>query len=134
MWHFTDVFYHTDNDRIDKVSPIEMKNVGISALTAAYTLISADENTAIATVSQVKTDALTRLKTEFELSKKEIAKGKGATDEKHIIEVWAKWYTDALATVNKMPVKSETTRVGSAIKFATNEIEKQAKLYLEELK
>lgn len=71
MWHFTDVFYHTDNDRIDKVSPIEMKNVGISALTAAYTLISADENTAIATVSQVKTDALTRLKTEFELSKKE---------------------------------------------------------------
>ncbi len=134
MWHFTDVFYHTDNDRIDKVSPTEMKNVGISALTAAYTLISADENTAVATVSQVKTDALTRLKTEFELSRKEIAKGKAATDEKHIIEVWTKWYTDALATINKMPVKSETTRVGSAIKFATNEIEKQAKLYLEELK
>ena len=134
MWHFTDVFYHTDNDRIDKVSPTEMKNVGISGLTAAYTLISANENTAIATVSQVKTDALTRLKTEFELSKKEIAKGKTATDEKHIIEVWAKWYTDALATVNKMPVKSETTRVGSAIKFATNEIEKQTKVYLEELK
>ncbi|WP_029275616.1 M28 family peptidase [Pedobacter borealis] len=134
MWHFTDVFYHTDNDRIDKVSPTEMKNVGISGLTAAYTLISADENTAIATISKVKTDALTRLKTEFELSKKEIAKGKTATDEKHIIEVWAKWYTDALATVNKMPVKSETTRVGSAIKFATNEIEKQTKLYLEELK
>ncbi|MDQ0968019.1 aminopeptidase YwaD [Flavobacterium sp. W4I14] len=134
MWHFTDVFYHTDNDRIDKVSPTEMKNVGISGLTAAYILISADENTAIATVSQVKTDALTRLKTEFELSKKELAKGKTATDEKHIIEVWAKWYIDALATVNKMPVKSETTRVGSAIKFATNEIEKQTKLYLEELK
>lgn len=134
MWHFTDVFYHTDNDRIDKVSPTEMKNVGISGLTAAYTLISADENTAIATISKVKTDALTRLKTEFELSKKEIAKGKTATDEKHIIEVWAKWYTDALVTVNKMPVKSETTRVGSAIKFATNEIEKQTKVYLEELK
>ncbi|CAH0296995.1 MULTISPECIES: M28 family peptidase [unclassified Pedobacter] len=134
MWHFTDVFYHTDNDRIDKVSPTEMKNVGISGLTAAYTLISADENTAITTVSQVKTDALTRLKTEFELSKKEIAKGKTPADEKHIIEVWAKWYTDALATVNKIPVKSETTRVGSAIKFATNEIEKQTKVYLEELK
>jgi hypothetical protein len=33
-----------------------------------------------------------------------------------------------------MPVKSETTRVGSAIKFAINEIEKQTKVYLEELK
>jgi aminopeptidase YwaD len=134
MWHFTDVFYHTDNDRIDKVSSTEMKNVGISGLTAAYTLISADENTAIATVSQVKADALTRLKTEFELSKKAIAIGKAADDEKHIIEVWCKWYVDALATVNKMPVKPETTRVGSAIKFATNEIEKQTKLYLEELR
>lgn len=134
MWHFTDVFYHTDNDRIDKVSATEMKNVGVSGLTAAYTLISADENTATATVTQVKTDALIRLKTEFELSKKAIAEGKAAADEKHIIEVWCKWYVDALATISKMPVKAETTRVGSAIKFATNEIEKQTKVYLEELK
>ncbi|WP_145859543.1 M28 family peptidase [Pedobacter suwonensis] len=134
MWHFTDVFYHTDNDRIDKVSATEMKNVGISGLTAAYTLISADENTAIATVSQVKGDALIRLKTEFELSKKAIANGKSADVEKHIIEVWGKWYVDALATINKMAVKTETTRVGSSIKFATNEIEKQTKAYLEELR
>lgn len=112
----------------------EMKNVGISGLTAAYTLISADENTASATVSQVKTDALARLKTEFDLSKKAIAAGKAVADEKHIIEVWSKWYIAALATINKMPVKPETTRIGSAIKFATNEIEKQTKVYLEELK
>lgn len=134
MWHFTDVFYHTDNDRIDKVSPTEMKNVGISGLTAAYTLISADENTATATVAQVKADALSRLKTEFDLSKKAIAAGKSAAEEKHIIEVWSKWYIDALATINKMAVKPQTTRVGSAIKFARGEIEKQTKVYLEELK
>ncbi|MCX3266919.1 M28 family peptidase [Pedobacter agri] len=134
MWHFTDVFYHTDNDRIDKVSAVEMKNVGISGLTAAYSLISADEQTATATVSQVKNDALARLKTEFELSKDAIAKGKAVTDEKHIIATWSKWYVDALATINKMPVKAETTRVGSAIKFATNEVEKQTKIYLEGLK
>lgn len=134
MWHFTDVFYHTDNDRLDKVSPTEMKNVGISGLTAAYTLISADENTALTTVKQVKSDALIRLKTEFELSKKAITEGKLAADEKHIVEVWSKWYVEALATINKMPVKAEITRVGSAIKFATNEIENQTKVYLEELK
>jgi len=134
MWHFTDVFYHTDNDRIDKVSPTEMKNVGICGLTAAYTLISADENTAAATVAQVKTDALIRLKTEFDLSKKAIAAGKSAAEEEHIIEVWSKWYIDALATINKMAVKPQTTRVGSAIKVATGELEKQTKVYLEELK
>lgn len=134
MWHFTDVFYHTDNDRIDKVSPTEMKNVGISGLTAAYTLISADENTATATVAQLKADGLIRLKTEFDLSKKAITKGKPVAEEKHIIEVWSKWYIDALATINKMAVKPQTTRVGSAIKFATGEIEKQTKAYLEELK
>jgi aminopeptidase YwaD len=39
-----------------------------------------------------------------------------------------------LATISKMPVKSETTRVGSSIKFAVNEIEKQTKTYLDELK
>lgn len=134
MWHFTDVFYHTDNDRIDKVSATTMKNVGISALTAAYTLVTADENTAVSTVNQVKTDALARLKTEFELSKKAIAEGKDAMAEKHIIDVWGKYYTDALATIINMAVSPKTTRVGSAIKVATLDIEKQTKAYLEALK
>lgn len=134
MWHFTDVFYHTDNDRLDKVSPIEMKNVGISALTAAFSLISANESMATTTVAKVKADALSRLKTEFDLSKKAIAEGKSAADEKHIIETWSKWYIDALATIIKMPVKPETTRVGSSIKVATLELEKQTKAYLEALK
>lgn len=134
MWHFTDVFYHTDNDRIDKVSATTMKNVGISALTAAYTLVTADENTSTATVVQVKLDALTRLKTEFDLSKKAIADGKDALAEKHIIEVWGKYYVDALATIGQMAVSPKTTRVGSAIKVATLEVEKQTQKYLEELK
>lgn len=134
MWHFTDMFYHTDNDRLDKVSATTMKNVGISALTAAYTLVTANEETATATVTQVKNDALVRLKTEFELSKKAIADGKPATDERHILEVWGKWYTDALATIGTMPVNAQTTKVGSSIKVAVLEIEKQTQTYLQELK
>ena len=133
MWHFTDVFYHTDNDRIDKVSATTMKNVGISALTAAYTLVTANEATAATTVTQVKNDALIRLKTEFELSKKAIGDGKPAADEKHIIEVWGKYYVNALATINTMAVKPETTRIGSAIKVATLGIDKQTQEYLNEL-
>lgn len=134
MWHFTDVFYHTDNDRIDKVSAWTMKNVGVSALTAAYTLVTADENTAASTVSQVKDDALIRLKTEFELSKKAIADGKDSKAEKHIIEVWGKYYVDALATIGTMAVDPKTTRVGSAIKVATLAIEQQTANYIEQLK
>ncbi len=133
MWHFTDVFYHTDNDRIDKVSATTMKNVGICALTAAYTLITADESTAKSTISQVKTDAFVRLKTEFELSKKAIADGKSAATEKHILEVWGKWYTDALTTIGTMPVNQKTTRVGSTIKVAVLELEKQTQEYIEQL-
>ena len=134
MWHFTDVFYHTDNDRIDKVSATTMKNVGVSALTAAYTLITADENTAAATVAQVKADALIRLKTEFELSKKAIEDGKPVATEKHILEVWGKYYTDALATIGTMAVSPKTTKVGSTIKVATLELEKQTNVYLNQLK
>jgi len=133
MWHFTDVFYHTDNDRLDKVSPEEMKNVGVSALTAAYTLISADENTASAAIDNVKKDALIRLETEFKLSKKAIAEGKSSTEEKHIIEVWGKWYIDALATIKNMPVNPETTKVGSAIKAAILAVEKQTQQYVSAL-
>lgn len=134
LWHFTDVFYHTDNDRIDKVSATTMKNVGVCALTAAYTLVTADETTAVATVSQVKTDALVRLKTEFELSKTAIASGKSVADEKHIVEVWGKYYVDALTTIGSMAVNPQTTRVGSSIKVAVLEVEKQTQAYLSELK
>lgn len=134
LWHFTDVFYHTDNDRIDKVSATTMKNVGVCALTAAYTLITANEQTAVATVSQVKTDALLRLKTEFELSKAAIANGKAIADEKHIVEVWGKYYVDALATIGSMAVNPQTTRVGSSIKVAVLEVEKQTQAYLAQLK
>ena len=41
-WHFTDRYYHTNQDRLDKVSPAEMKNVGVAVATSAWTLASAD--------------------------------------------------------------------------------------------
>ena len=38
FWHFTDVYYHTDGDRIDKVSKSELVNVGNAALASVLTL------------------------------------------------------------------------------------------------
>ena len=43
LWHFTDVFYHTDADRIDKVSAKTLANVGISALSSGIFLCTAKE-------------------------------------------------------------------------------------------
>jgi aminopeptidase YwaD len=134
MWHFTDVFYHTDNDRLDKVSATTMQNVGISALTAAYTLINADENTALYTVNEVRDAALKRLKIEFDLSKAAVSSGKSLSEEKHIIETWGNYYVAAMGTIDSLPVESQSTKIGSAIKVAITLLEAETKKYLENLK
>jgi hypothetical protein len=97
MWHFTDVFYHTDGDRLDMVSAKEMRNVGISALAAAYTLASADEKTAIALIDEVTKNALDRLQVEFILSKEALQKGSTTETEQHILKVWGDWYVAAIS-------------------------------------
>ncbi len=124
MWHFTDVFYHTDGDRIDKVSAKTLKNVGVSALTAAFTLVSANEQTALALVSQIKNDASKRLATEFNLSKAAIAQGEDRNKEIKILKAWANWYLAALDTIVSLvpesaKLKKEITKAKHAI-FASN--------------
>jgi aminopeptidase YwaD len=134
MWHFTDMFYHTDNDRLDKVSATTMQNVGVSALTAAYVLINADDNTALYTINEVREAALKRLKVEFDLSKAAGSSQKAIAEEKHILETWGNYYVASMATIEALPLKSDKTKVNAAIKVATSLIEAEAKKYLEDLK
>lgn len=134
MWHFTDMFYHTDNDRLDKVSATTMQNVGVSALTAAYVLINADDNTALYTINEVREAALKRLKVEFDLSKAAVSSRKAIAEEKHILETWGNYYVASMATIEALPLKSDKTKVNAAIKVATSLIEAEAKKYLEDLK
>lgn len=133
LWHFTDVFYHTDNDRLDKVSAETLKNVGVSALTAGMTLVNADENTALAIAKTVKAAADKRLAAEFALSQQAIKEGKDAAKEKHILETWSQWYINALATINEIPVQPETTRVGSNLKSLTLDLERKTREMVEKL-
>ncbi|MGX7835988.1 hypothetical protein ACWKSR_12630, partial [Campylobacter fetus subsp. venerealis] len=70
LWHFTDQFYHTDNDRLDKVSQKTMQNVGTAALVAAYTLLNADAKTVDHMMGLITAKAQVRLLTEVQLSKK----------------------------------------------------------------
>jgi aminopeptidase YwaD len=122
MWHFTDVFYHTDSDRLEMVSKETMKNVGVSALVAAYTLITVNESTNLQVINEVKDAAIQRLKTETVLSKQAVTNGKLITEEQHIIESWWRWYDKALNATHDLPVK-KSMAVESAIEKAKEELE-----------
>lgn len=130
MWHFTDVFYHTDGDRLDMVSAEEMKNVGVSALATAYILASANEQTTITLIDEVKNNALERLQVEFVLSKEAIGKGAKLIDEQHILEVWTSYYITALDKMVEIPVNGTTKKIDTKIAASKNDLQQK----LEELK
>jgi aminopeptidase YwaD len=133
MWHFTDVFYHTDGDRLENVSAWEMKNVGVSALVSAMTLISMNESTAVFLVNELKTSALARLAIETKLSKEAIQKGGKKETEMHILEVWGKYYQDALGTMRNLQAGGNTAKVVEAIAAAQKEVSAAALRIVDEL-
>src|SRR6185503_4620632 len=99
FWHFTDVYYHTDGDRLDKVSKDELTNVGIAALSSVLTLASADDATARALVGEVERAAIARLDAEAKLSRAAIeAHGSRGTEE-DILRTWTDYYVAALHTM-----------------------------------
>jgi hypothetical protein len=104
LWHFTDVFYHTDNDRLDKVSAATMTNVGTTALVTAMTLATADGATARQLVDELERAALARLATETALSRAALQGGATAAEERRILETWADYYVRSLATMQEIEV------------------------------
>lgn len=84
LWHFTDQFYHTDGDRLDKVSAAELRHVGIVALTSGLLLASADGAAARAIVGEVERAAAARLAVERTISADTIARGGDPERERHI--------------------------------------------------
>lgn len=115
MWHFTDVFYHTDGDRLEMVSPKEMRNVGISALAAAFTLSSADEKTALLLIDELTKNALDRLETEYNLSKEAVLKNSSIEKEWHILKVWANWYQEAVGKMIDINTTGKTKAIEKSI-------------------
>jgi len=133
MWHFTDMYYHTDGDRLDMVSAEEMKHVGISALLTAYLLASADLKTAKALIGDIEQNALNRLQTEFTLSKESVGNGKKKEDEQHILEVWRDWYLKAIGAAADIDVKGENGTISKAIKLSQKKIAQQVAAYISKL-
>lgn len=107
LWHFTDQFYHTDNDRIDKVSQETMKNVGTAALVSVYTLINADVDTGRQLIQNTLNAATERLNTEFLLSEAAVAKGATLENEILILKTWGDWYLKSLSSITDIAPTDE---------------------------
>ena len=122
MWHFTDVFYHTDADRLDMVSAKEMKNVGISALAAAYTLCAADETTSLLLIHELTKNALDRLQVEYLLGKEALQTGSTVEKEQHILEVWSDWYVKAIDKMSDINTGGLTNGITKKIETSRKQI------------
>lgn len=133
LWHFTDQFYHTDNDTMDKVSQETLRNVGTAALASGLTLVNGDSYTAIDLVGLVKEAAVERLATEFLLSESSINNGVSPKDEQKILQAWADWYLKAVASTRDMASPGNTAILDKAILMAQSIIEMQAKTFTAEL-
>ena len=89
-WHFTDRYYHTNLDTIDKVSAAEMQHVGIAVATTAMFLASADASDVAPTKKLMEAARAARFATEQK---------NNATAE--IMDAWQKWYEEAIASVDR---------------------------------
>jgi hypothetical protein len=125
FWHFTDVYYHTDGDRIDKVSKDELVNVGNAALASVLTLTSADGPTARALVAEVERAAVARLDVETALSKAAIAGGGKRDAEEEILRTWTNYYVASLHTMTDIEVGGSSRETLAAIDAAADRV-KQA--------
>lgn len=122
LWHFTDQFYHTDNDRLDKVSQETMRNVGTGALVSAFTLLNADKDFGLSLIKNIINVAKNRLNDEFALSKKAITEGADSKEQINIINTWHKWYAETLETIKDIEPKNNS-ELNSKIENAKVELE-----------
>ncbi|MCE9601097.1 MAG: M28 family peptidase [Gemmatimonadetes bacterium] len=118
LWHFTDEFYHTDGDRIEMVSPAELRNVGITALVSGLLLTSADGAATRALINEVTRAAVARLGTEARLSAGALREGGARAHELDILATWASWYEDAIAAFTEVEVGGPSTPTTRAIDAA----------------
>jgi hypothetical protein len=129
-WHFTDRFYHTNQDTIDKVSPREMEHVGIAMAASAYFLASADEGDALATADLLERTAAGRLSLERHQGEAIIASAPDARAaravEEAVAAAWITWYRQALDSVARLPAGEATPALLDRIRRAKESVDHRA--------
>lgn len=106
LWHFTDQFYHTDGDRIDKVSKETLHNVGTGALAIALMLTEHKDRLADMVLLNTSTAATLRLQAEMNLSKQNIANGEDKEEQLDILNTWIDYYQKTFDTVQDIDPKN----------------------------
>ncbi len=124
-WHFTDVFYHTSGDDLDKVSPQEMANVGVSAAATALFLAQGAAGDAIALVRLLWQRAQQRLDNETRNSLAELGKPEAdLVEEEKILRAWQVWYEQALASVSKLSIAPASAALTAEIAQAQRQLQR----------
>jgi aminopeptidase YwaD len=105
-WHFTDRYYHTNLDRPDKTSPLEMIHVGVSVAATTWFLASADERDALAVVDLLSASANSRIALEQKQGAALVAaaqdRARAEETEAAVLAAWRKWYIEALESVRRL--------------------------------
>ncbi len=124
FWHFTDHYYHTDGDRIDKVSTPELTNVGIATAVTVLTMASADGPTARALIAEQQRMAIARLDVETKLSKAALTSGGDRAKETDILRTWTDYYVNALHTMTDIETGGSSKETLAAIDAASAAVKK----------
>ncbi|MEO8521712.1 MAG: M28 family peptidase, partial [Acidobacteriota bacterium] len=113
-WHFTDRYYHTNQDRLDKISAAEMANVAIATGAAAWFLAGASRRDADAAADLVGRAGIDRLALERR-------QGRDVPDqavEQQVREAWLKWYGEALDSVLRLPPAGADAALRARVELA----------------
>jgi Zn-dependent M28 family amino/carboxypeptidase len=125
-WHFTDRYYHTNQDRVDKVSAAEMTNVGIAVATTAWFLAAASPADAAQTADLIVAAAERRLDLERKqgrtLLDKAADRAAVASRERDVMNAWRKWYAEALDSILRLPATGADAGLRTRIEAAKGRI------------
>lgn len=113
-WHFTDVYYHTSNDDIDKVSASEMANVGVSVAATALFLANCSETDAVQTAKLLSQRAAWRIANEMHNNSLSNDSSKNRT----ILQAWLKWYEEAFDSVASLNLGAGSKALAAEIRRA----------------
>ena len=125
-WHFTDRYYHTNQDTIDKVSAREMENVGVTVATSAYFLAAAHDRDALEVVDLVERAATARLTLERRQGPAIVAAAKDPAaaerTEAQVIAAWIRWYGEALDSIATLQTGRPDSRLMARISAAKEKL------------
>ncbi|MEO9077206.1 MAG: M28 family peptidase, partial [Gelidibacter sp.] len=131
FWHFTDQFYHTDNDRLDKVSKETLRNVGIASMNTAFILLNADAKTANNMIDTIEKAAISRLHEELKQGRIAMQNGNKLSEQIEVIQAWEDWYIKAIASTVDMVSQEEILK--KSIVKAQSRVKATATKIIEEL-